>query len=80
MALCNDENKYTGEAGRFRKSSTFSYQSEYRIVLETGTEGPFHFEVGDLSDITSDVFSLDRADDVLKLGPEDFEAAGLACD
>ena len=75
-----DENKHTGEAGRFWKSSSFSYQSEYRIALETGTEGPFSFEVGDLSDITSDVFPLDQADQVLKFHPEDLEAAGLSWD
>jgi hypothetical protein len=70
-----DENKHTGGAGRFWKSSSFSYQSEYRIALETGTEGPFRFEVGDLTDITSDVLPLDQADLVLKFHPEDLEAA-----
>jgi hypothetical protein len=75
-----DENNYTGEAGRFRKSSIFSYQSEYRIALETGTEGPFRFEIGDLCDITSDVLPLDLADHVLKLRPEDLGAAGLSWD
>jgi hypothetical protein len=78
-----DETKYSGEVGRFRKSSIFSYQSEYRIAVETGTEGPFCFEIGDLSDITSEVFRLDLANlanDVLKLRPEDIEAAGLSWD
>jgi len=75
-----DENNYTGEAGRFWKSSGFAYQSEYRIALETGAEGPFPFEVGDLGDITSDVLPLDSADHFLKLRPEDLEAAGLSWD
>ena len=80
LVLYYDEKKYTGKAGRFWKASNLSHQSEYRIALETGTERPFHLEVGDLSDITSDVFPLDSADDVLKLRPEDFEAARLNCD
>ncbi len=75
-----DETKYTGEAGRFRKASRFSYQSEYRIALETGAEGPFRFEIGDLCDITSDVLPLDSADQVLKLQAEDLKAAGLIWD
>ncbi len=75
-----DETKHSGEVGRFRKSSIFSYQSEYRIALETGIQGAFPFEIGDLSDITSEVFALDLADNILKLRPEDFEAAGLTWD
>ena len=75
-----DEDKYSGEIGRFRKSSIFSYQREYRIALETGIGGPFRFEIGDLSDITSDILALDAADHVLKLRPGGFEAAGLIWD
>ena len=43
-------------------------------------QGPFRFEIGDLRDITSEVFPLDSADDVLKFRPEDAEAAGLSWD
>jgi hypothetical protein len=75
-----DALKYSGRTGRFRKSSIYSHQSEYRIALETGVDGPFHFEIGDLRDITSEVFPLDLADDILKFRPEDAEAAGLTWD
>jgi hypothetical protein len=75
-----DENEYSGEVGRFRKSSLFSYQSEYRIALETGTQGPFRFEIGDLSDITSEVLALDSADEILKFRPSEIEASGLTWD
>jgi hypothetical protein len=75
-----DETKYSGAIGRFRKPLNYSYQSEYRITLETGLQGPFRFQIGDLSDITSEVFPLGLADDVLKLRPEDAEAAGLSWD
>ncbi len=47
---------------------------------EPGVDGPFRFEIGDLSDITSEVIPLDLADDVLKFGPEDAVEAGLSWD
>ena len=75
-----DDKEYSGDVGRFRKSSIFAYQSEYRIALETGVQRPFHFEIGDLTDITSDVFPPGLADDVLKFGSEDLKAAGLVWD
>ncbi len=75
-----EENEYSGKVGRFLKSSLFSYQSEYRIALETGAQGPFRFEIGDLSDITSEVLPLASADEVLKFRSEDAEAAGLTWD
>jgi hypothetical protein len=75
-----DEIKYSGVTGRFRKPSIYSHQSEYRIALEAGVQGPFRFEIGDLRDITSEVFPLGFADDVLKFRPEDAEAAGLSWD
>jgi hypothetical protein len=75
-----DEVKYSGATGRFRKPSIYSHQSEYRIALETGVQGPFRFEIGDLRDIASEVFPLDLADEVLKFHPADAEAAGLIWD
>jgi hypothetical protein len=75
-----DEIKYSGVTGRFCKRSIYSHQSEYRIALEAAVQGPFHFEIGDLHDITSEVLPLDCADDVLKFRPEDAEAAGLIWD
>jgi|HubBroStandDraft_4_1064222.scaffolds.fasta_scaffold115817_4 hypothetical protein len=72
-----DQMKYSGAIGRFRKPSTYAYQSEFRIVLETGAQGHFRFEIGNLRDISSEVFSLEDADDILKFKPEDAEAAGL---
>jgi hypothetical protein len=75
-----DAMKYSGKTGRFRKPSIYSQQSEFRIALETGIDGPFRFEIGDLRDITSEVFPLDIAEDVLKFRPQDAEAAGLHWD
>jgi len=75
-----DETKYSGQVGRFRKRSVYSYQCEYRIVVEPGVDGPFLFEIGDLRDITSEVISRDLADDVLKFSPEDAVEAGLSWD
>jgi hypothetical protein len=75
-----DETNYSGQTGRFRKRSVFSYQCEYRIVVEPGVDGPLHFEIGDLSEITSEVISRDLADDVLRFSPKDAVEAGLSWD
>jgi hypothetical protein len=72
-----DENKYSGRLGRFKKGSIYSYQSEFRIVLETRVDGPFRFEIGDLRDITSHVFSLSEAGHILRFGQQEAEEAGL---
>lgn len=75
-----DQSGYSGETGRFRKRSCFAYQREYRIVAEPGLEGPRRLEIGDLTDITSEVTPLSVADDVLQFTPEDALAAGLTWD
>lgn len=75
-----DESEYSGETGRFRKRSRFAYQREYRIVVGPGLDGPRRFEIGDLTDITSDVTPLSLADEVLQFTPEEAIAAGLTWD
>jgi hypothetical protein len=47
-----DEDAYTGGVGIFKKRKAFQYQSEFRIALIPGTNQPFRFFIGDLSDIT----------------------------
>ena len=66
-----DETGYSGKVGRFKKSSRFSYQHEYRIAIETGIEGSFRFQIGDIRDITSEVIPFDRADECLKFSEAD---------
>lgn len=75
-----DESEYSGQTGRFRKRSRFAYQKEFRITAEPGLNGPRHFEIGNLTDITSEVTPLSLADDVLHFSPEDAIAAGLTWD
>ena len=75
-----DEKKHSGQTGRFRKRRGFAYQREYRIVVEPGVDGPREFDVGDLTDITSEVIPRSLADEVLKFTPEDAMAAGLTWD
>ena len=45
---------FPGISGAFRKQEKFSYEQEYRIVIETGIAGscPLVLDVGDISDIT----------------------------
>jgi len=71
------ESEYSGQTGRFRKRSCFAYQREYRIAVEPGLEGPRRLEIGDLTDITSEVIPRSLADEVLKFSPEDAIAARL---
>jgi hypothetical protein len=75
-----DANRYSGRIGRFQKPSRYAHQQEYRIAIGAGVEGPFRFEIGDLTDITSEVIPLESADDVLKFRTEDAQAAGLHWD
>jgi hypothetical protein len=75
-----DESEYSGQTGRFRKRNRFAYQREFRVIVEPGLDGPRSFEIGDLSDITSEVTPLSLADDVMKFTPEDAIAAGLTWD
>ena len=72
------DSEYSGQTGRFRKRSCFAYQREYRIVVEPGLEGPRRFEIGDMTDITSEVIPRSLADEVLKFSPEDAIASNEA--
>jgi hypothetical protein len=47
-----DKRTYYGPMGVFRKATDFSYQSEFRIALLSGTGSPYVLDVGDLTDIT----------------------------
>lgn len=72
-----DENDYSGQVGRFKKSSRFAYQNEFRIAIEAGVDEPFRFEIGDIRDITSEVIPFDQADEHLKFTEADAREAGL---
>jgi hypothetical protein len=80
MVKYYDGSEYSGETGRFRKRSKFAYQHEFRIIVEPGLDGPRRFEIGDLTDITSEVTPLSLASEVLQFSPEDAIAAGLSWD
>jgi hypothetical protein len=75
-----DESSYSGQLGRFRKPARFSFQSEYRIAVEPGAVTAIQLQVADLTDITSEVFPLGRADDVLKFSAKELEADGIRWD
>jgi hypothetical protein len=72
-----DESGYSGRVGRFMKSSRFAHQNEYRIAIETGVDGPFRFQIGDIRDITSEVIPFDQADECLKFTESDAREAGM---
>jgi hypothetical protein len=72
-----DATGYSGKTGRFHKQAAYSHQYEYRIAIEPGTEEPRLLDVGDLSDITSEVLPIAQADEILKFSPKDAREAGL---
>ena len=47
-----DRSTYDGPMGIFRKFVDFSYQSEFRIAVVSGTQHPLSLKIGDLSDIS----------------------------
>lgn len=57
------EREHHGEMGIFRKSSEFSYQSEFRIAVLPGTGSPYLLEIGDMTDIaiTGPLSDLNRS-------------------
>jgi hypothetical protein len=73
-----DEAIYSGKTGRFRKQSHFAHQREFRVILESTLNAPLVFDLGDLTDITSEVHSFEDADAILKFSPEDASEAGLS--
>lgn len=75
-----DDSTYSGQVGLFWKPAKFSYQSEFRIALDPGSEEPRWLQTAELFDITSEVIPLDRADDVLKFGAKDLAADGIRWD
>jgi hypothetical protein len=72
-----DESEYSGKVGRFRKRSAFSYQNEFRIVVEPGSNTPRKLAVGSLTDITSEVLPLAEVSQHLDFSPRSFQEAGL---
>jgi hypothetical protein len=58
QAFCGDlvryvPETYDGPVGPFKKRSLFSYQNEFRIVLEPGIGKPLILDIGDIRDITA---------------------------
>jgi hypothetical protein len=65
MVECYDEStfhgEFTAEDVPFRKQSSFAYQKEYRVCLQTPTAGndAVTFEIGDMSSFAIKVRSVD---------------------
>lgn len=54
-----DVGRHHGPFGPFTKRDDLAYQSEFRILVQSGTRGPLVVEVGDLSDLIH-VFPADE--------------------
>ena len=73
-----DDEAYTGKLNRFWKSSRFAHQREYRIAIDSPGKDPLILEIGDLTDITSEVLQFSDADSLLKFSEDDARDATLA--
>lgn len=71
-----DPEEYSGEVGRFRKRSTFAYQSEFRIAVEPGSVAPRLLSLGSLLDITSEVLPISEVNEYLDLKVRAAEPVG----
>ena len=72
-----DENTYSGETGAFRKSSRYSYQREFRMVVTPGLSPYRELVIGNLEDITTPVLPLSDLDSLVDFTPVSARAAGL---
>lgn len=64
------ENDFSGDTGAFKKPSRFRYQNEFRFAVYSGSSGPIELPVGDLSDITTDVFPLNEINELIQIRSE----------
>jgi hypothetical protein len=72
-----DDEAYTGKLDRFLKSKRFAHQREYRIAIDSPGTEPLVLDIGDITDITSEVLRFCDADNILKFSEDDARAAGL---
>jgi hypothetical protein len=72
-----DDKAYTGKLDRFRKSKRFAHQREYRIAIDSPGTDPLVLDIGDITDITSEVLKFCDADNILKFSEDDARAAAL---
>jgi hypothetical protein len=72
-----DDEAYTGKLNRFWKSKRFAHQREHRIAIDSPGKDPFVLDIGDLTDITSEVLQFCDADNILKFSEDDARAAAL---
>jgi hypothetical protein len=75
-----DDEAYTGKLDRFRKSKRFAHQREYRIAIDSPGDDPLVLDIGDITDITSEVLPFSDADNILKFSEDDARAAALTYD
>ena len=72
-----DDETYTGKLDRFRKSNRFAHQREYRIAIDSPGDDPLVLDIGDITDITSEVLPFSDADNILKFSEDDARRAAL---
>jgi hypothetical protein len=61
-----DDEAYTGRLDRFWKSKRFAHQREYRIAIDSPGNDPLVLDIGDITDITSELVPLSDAAGMLK--------------
>jgi hypothetical protein len=72
-----DEHTYSGKIGAFRKSSQYSHQREFRMVVQPGLSPYRELVLGSLKDITTPVLPLSDLDKLVNFTPASARDAGL---
>ncbi len=62
-----DYEKHSGETGPFRKPQEFAFQKEFRIAVRPGSRDPILLKVGDLTDITTPIFTLAKINTLIEI-------------
>ncbi|HEV2711304.1 MAG TPA: hypothetical protein VGU67_13900 [Edaphobacter sp.] len=73
-----DDETYTGKLDRFRKPKRFAHQREYRIAVGSPGTDPLVLDIGDSTDITSEIVPFSDTNSVFKFSEDDARAAALS--
>ena len=73
-----DEEAYTGKLNRFKKPKQFAHQREFRIAVDSPGTEPLLLNIGDITDITSEILAFSDACMKLTFSEDEARAANLS--
>lgn len=66
-----DPASYSGNVGPCKKSNIYSYQNEFRFIVNPGSNEPLILDVGSIVDISTEIFPLNEINSALKFNYEE---------